>query len=35
MTNKDVFYCKKCGSKGEQYFDWNGNCLVCEDENDQ
>lgn len=26
--------CSKCGVRGEEYFDWSGNCLVCEDEDD-
>lgn len=27
----DLFKCIKCGCKGEKYFDWQGNCLNCED----
>jgi len=27
-----VFVCRRCGSKGEQYFSWDGYCLMCEDD---
>lgn len=28
----DPWKCNKCGHSGEQIFTWDGNCLVCEDE---
>lgn len=29
----EPFICKKCGATGEHSFSWDGQCLVCE-END-
>ena len=28
------FYCRKCGLTGEENFSWDGNCLGCEDGED-
>lgn len=30
-THSSVFKCRRCGASGEGKFDWQGDCLICED----
>jgi hypothetical protein len=31
-VGESPFKCRRCGSTGEEKFDWQGYCLICEDD---
>jgi rubrerythrin len=32
IDGEAMWRCRQCGCSGEQNFSWDGQCLVCEDE---